>query len=107
MSFALLMVALGALVTARLTRLISADRVALPLRAAIVRRYGPSSALGYLVHCRWCVSLWIAPPVAAGVLWVADPIRPSWWLPTVLVGAFLALAYSHLTALLAGFEDED
>jgi hypothetical protein len=105
--FAVVITLAGLLATARLTRLIAADRVTLPFRAAIVRRWGPSSALGYLVHCRWCVSIYIAPVVAAAVIWLVPDYRPAWWLPTVLVGALLALAYSHGTALLAGLEDED
>jgi hypothetical protein len=112
-SFALLIVIVGALVTARLTRLVSADRVLLPVRQAIVRRFGPSSALGYLVHCRWCVSMWIAPFVAAGVLWLVHALdllpnlADTSWPQRVLLAAFLSLAYSHVTALLAGLEDED
>jgi hypothetical protein len=98
---------LGLLATARLTRLLTADRISRPLRAAIVRRYGPSSAVGYLVHCRWCVSLYVAPFAAAAVLWLAPAYRGNWWAPTLLVGVLLALGFSHGTALLAGLEDDD
>jgi hypothetical protein len=98
---------LGLLATARLTRLVTADRISRPFRAAIVRRYGPSSAVGYLVHCRWCVSLYIAGPVAAAVLWLAPAYRGNWWAPTLLTGVLLALGFSHGTALLAGLEDDD
>jgi hypothetical protein len=98
---------LGLAATARLTRLVTADRISLPVRAAIVRRWGPASPVGYLVHCRWCVSLYLAPLVAAGVVWLVPAYRGAWWLPTLLVGALLTLTYSHGTALLAGLEDDD
>jgi len=110
--FAVITVLAGLFATARLTRLLSADRVLLPLRAAIVRRFGPSSALGYLVHCRWCVSMYMAPPVAAAVLWLTFALAPDVadalaWPHRIALGALLALAYSHGTALLAGLEDDE
>jgi len=97
----------GLLATARLTRLVSADRVMLPFRRAVARRWGPSSAVAYLVNCRWCVSMYLSVPVAAAVVWLVPAYRLAWWLPTLVLGALLALAYSHGTALLAGLEDED
>lgn len=102
----------GAFATARLTRLIAADRVLLPFRRAIVNRFGPSSALGYLVHCRWCVSLWLSAPVAAGVVWLIHLLTaPAFdalsWPGRIVFAALLALTYSHTTALLAALEDED
>jgi hypothetical protein len=110
-TLAVLVALAGLLTTARLTRLISADRVTLPIRAAIVRRWGPSSAPGYLVHCRWCVSMYVAPLAAAAVLWLWDALafdlHPVSWAHRIVLGALLALAFSHGTALLAGLEDED
>jgi hypothetical protein len=98
---------LGLFATARVTRLISADKISKPVRAWVVNRWGASSWLGYLLHCRWCVSMYVAPLAAAAVLWLAPAYRQDWWLPTLLVGALLALSFSHGTALLAGLEDDD
>lgn len=111
-ALAALIAVTGLFTTARLTRLLAADRVLLPLRRAIVARYGPSSAPGYLIHCRWCVSIYLAPVVAAAVLWLWLLLLPALahalgWPARVLLGALLALTYSHGTALLAGLEDED
>lgn len=110
-TFAVVLVLTGLLATARLTRLISADRVSLGLRGAVVRRFGPSSALGYLVHCRWCVSMYVAVPIAAAVLWLWDALALDLadlgWPQRIVLAALLALAFSHGTALLAGLEDED
>jgi hypothetical protein len=98
---------LGLLTTARITRLLTADRISQPLRAAIVRRFGPDSWPGYYIHCRWCVSMYTAPLVAAGVVWLVPAYRAGWWAQTLLVGALLALSFSHGTALLAGLEDDE
>jgi hypothetical protein len=98
---------LGLLTTARITRLLTADRISQPLRAAIVRRFGPDSWPGYYIHCRWCVSMYTAPVVAAGVVWLVPAYRAGWWAQTLLTGALLALTYSHGTALLAGLEDDE
>lgn len=111
-ALAVLLAVLGAFATARLTRLVAADRVLLPFRAAVVRRFGPSSALGYLVHCRWCVSLWLSAPVAAAVVWLWHALLPDVadhldWPHRVVLTGLLALTYSHATALLAALEDED
>lgn len=94
----------GLLAHARLTRLVTADRVTLPLRAALVRRYGPSSGPAYLVHCRWCTGLWLAFPLAA-VVAAALPGLVGGERP--LLAVLLALSYSQLTPLLATLEDED
>lgn len=111
-ALAVLVTLAGLLTTARLTRLIAADRILLPARGAIVRRFGPSSALGYLVHCRWCVSLWLSLPVAAATVWLWLALLPALadlltWPHRLVLGGLLALTYSHATALLAGLEDED
>lgn len=97
--FAAVVLITGALAHARITRLITADRITLPLRAALVRRVGPSHQLAYLAHCRWCAGLWLAVPAALAALHLAH-----WPLPLTVL---LAPAYSHATALLARLEDED
>ncbi len=107
MVFPVVLTLLGLFATARVTRLISADKISEPIRAAVVRRWGPSSWLGYLLHCRWCVSMYVAPVFAAAVLWLLPNWRLGWWAETLTVGALLSLTYSHGTALLAGLEDDD
>lgn len=106
MLLAVVLLLAGALASARLTRLMTADRVTLPIRQAIVRRWGPSSAVGYLVHCRWCVSMYFGLPVAAAVVAAVPALRPTGWTAVLTVG-LLWLAYSHLTGLLAGLDEED
>lgn len=103
------LLALGLLTVARLTRAVVSDRVGLPLRVAAVRRFPASeddpdglSATAYLVHCRWCTSLWIAVPVAV----VLAVLLVDGWHIAALTPP-LALALSHLTGLLVALEPED
>lgn len=106
---ALGVLALGLLATARITRLVTTDRIGLPLRLAVLRRWPAPpddpdglSLPGYLVHCRWCVSVWIAVPAA----FLVSLLLVDGW-DVVALGSALALAYSHLTGLLVALEPED
>lgn len=53
---------LAALATYRLTRLVTADQITMPLRTWVLDR---NQWLGYLVTCDWCFSMWVAPWVTA------------------------------------------
>jgi hypothetical protein len=46
--------------TTRWSRLITEDRIGLPLRRYIINRFGTEHAMSYLVLCPWCVSPYIA-----------------------------------------------
>lgn len=92
-----LLVLLAVLATARLTRLVARDAITDPARAWL-HAHGPEW-LTYLVHCRWCASIWLGAGVAAAVYnWPA-----RWWVAIPLIG----LAASHITGLLARLEDSD
>ncbi len=92
-------------VVARVTRLVTADEITRRPREAIVRRLRDGSPLAYLLFCRWCLSVWIAAPAAAGWWHLSDLPRWSghWWVdvPTV------ALALSYATGLLVRAEPEE
>ena len=60
---------------ARLTRLLTADTITAPIRNAIRRRYGAESAAASFIECPWCVSVWIAAPVAPLAYWFGL----NWW----------------------------
>ncbi len=72
----------------RLTRLVTTDRIAQPLRDVAERR---SELLGELVRCDWCSGLWIAIGVAA-----VSNLAPRAWRPLAR-----ALASSAVTGLIA------
>jgi hypothetical protein len=86
---------------ARVTRLIAADRITVGLRRWVVNRWGEESEAAYLIHCRWCASIWIALPAA--IVWavLALPLH-LWWLA---LPAWLGM--SHVTGLLSRLEEQD
>ncbi|MFI7283448.1 hypothetical protein ACIBOV_24615 [Micromonospora chersina] len=98
----LIEIAVVLLFIARVTRLVVADEITRRPREAIVRRLPDGSPFAYLLFCRWCLSMWIAAPAAAGWWHLSDVPRWSgyWWVdvPTV------ALALSYGTGLLVRAE---
>lgn len=102
---ALLFAVAGALATARLTRLLTADYLTRPLRRRMLQAVQEGGHLEYLLACRWCASVWIGFGVAAVVVAACPALRP-----TVAVGVvaelLLALGYSQVTGQLAGAEVE-
>lgn len=84
-----------ALAAWRLTRLVTEDELAEPLRDAVVARFGApqDSKLAYLVHCPFCVSMY----ASAGVV-VADMIAPRFARPVIralALSAAVSLAYER------------
>jgi hypothetical protein len=75
-------------IVARVTRFITDDTLFAPARAWIIRRYGVAGWLSVLVECPWCVSIWVAGPVAAVALAWGD----QWWF--VFLGLWLGLSYA-------------
>lgn len=96
---------LAGLATARVTRLVTGDRLTerprLWLLTQIVRRnrHGDESLAAYLVTCPWCVSVYAGAGFGAG-----------WWLwgeSRWFTAAVAALAFSYATGWLASRESED
>lgn len=85
------LIILAVLATARLTRLVNEDAILDGPRAWMTEHAGPKTV--YLIHCPWCVSIYLGAGVAAATYnW------PTYW--PVQVG-LLGLAASWLTGLLA------
>ena len=89
---------LCALATARITRLVTQDRITEAPRNAILRRLPDESLFAYLIVCDWCVSVY----VGAGVAAVGGLVH--WWSWTMAVPA--ALAFSYVAGYLASRESE-
>jgi hypothetical protein len=90
----LVILALGA--TARLARLLTADKLTEPIREAVYRRWGEDSMRGYFVSCDFCVSMYVAPWVATcAVLWGDN---------RVIVIGLLALTASFVAGTFAAHE---
>lgn len=94
----MLILAAWVLAVARLTRLITRDKLTEPIRQAIAERLEDGSQLTYLVHCTWCSSIWIAFASAPAAITLTGV---SWWLLPIL-----ALAGSQLVGL-ASLVDSD
>lgn len=81
------------LATFRLTRLITVDVIGEPLRERVAHR----PWLGYLAHCPWCLSIWLAPFPAVVVWWPTNRL---------LLAGLLALSASAVTGLIAQREPD-
>lgn len=102
----LLLVVAGALATARLTRLVTADQLTLPLRRRVLSRAREGGQLEYLLSCAWCTSVWIGIPIAGLVTGLSGLATGLGLARIAVVDVLLGLAYSHLAGRLAATEVE-
>lgn len=93
-----LAVILCALATARITRLITQDRITEAPRNAVLRRLSDESLLAYLIVCDWCASVYVGGAVAA----IGAGVH--WWSWTMAAPA--ALAFSYIAGYLASKESD-
>lgn len=90
--------AVAALVTARITRLITTDRITQAPRGWILARLDSEGLAAYLIVCDWCASFYAGLAVAGAGAWAG---LWSWWW-TVPLG----LAFSYVAGWLARGEME-
>lgn len=86
----------AALAVARLTRLLVSDKITVGFRQWVVRKWGADSMLSYLVHCPWCMSIWVAIPIMPVAV-----IFPNRWVVAVLA----IPAASYVVGCLANREE--
>lgn len=93
---------LAALATARITRMVTNDRITLAPRRwllrRLVRRYGEDHLLPYLVVCDWCVSVYIGAGVTTAWVTVGETL----WFQVPAA----ALTLSYVAGFLASKEGE-
>lgn len=93
------------LATARLTRLITIDKIGDWIRNRVAMRFGDRSKLTYLFFCPWCMSVWVAA-VLTPATWFATglqdgiPVTAWWAIPAI------ALAVSQTVGLLRAIESD-
>jgi len=87
-----------ALAVARVTRLVTTDRITQAPRNALLRKLDPEGLTAYLLVCSWCSSVYVG---AAGA--VVGSLA-GWWTWTTAVPA--ALAFSYIAGFLASREGE-
>ncbi len=88
--------ALTALATARVTRLITTDRITQEPRNAVLRRLDPTGLMAYLLVCDWCSSVYVGA-AGAGAWW-------AWGDTRVFTAIVAALAFSYTAGFLASRE---
>jgi len=90
------LLALGASV--RLTRLVTVDKVAFPLRRWAAAKGPPG--LGAWLSCPWCVGFWITL-VCVAVQWFAVPLAGvPWWYAIPAE----ALTFAYVVGMIADLE---
>jgi hypothetical protein len=82
-----------ALAVARLTGLVTEDKITEGLRSRILSRFDEDSRLGYLITCPWCVSIYLAAVAAPLVWWHSGN-------PVVMIPA-IALAFAQIAGMAA------
>jgi hypothetical protein len=82
-----------ALAVARLTGLITEDKITEGIRERLLDRLDEDSKLAYLITCPWCVSIYLAIPAAVLVWWHSD--NPVAMIPAIV------LAFSQIAGSLA------
>lgn len=95
---------LTALATARLTRLITTDKISEPARQWLITRLGATSKIVYLAHCPWCMSIWVAALTTPAYWHLANPTthlpHPPTTATTLIFCFMLILSTAHLSALI-------
>jgi hypothetical protein len=90
--FLLLILSLAAF---RITRVITTDNIAEDLRDAVWKKFPPSTKIGYLLTCNWCMGLWVA--LAVFISWLLAPEA------TVVVS--LVLSISAIIGLISAWTE--
>lgn len=98
-TYPLVLMVVMALATARVTRLVTRDRILRAPRRAVLLALPDDSLLAYVVVCDWCISMYVGTLAAVGGAWAG---WWDWWFAPIL-----ALAYSHVTGWLASKEGDD
>lgn len=89
---------LAALATARITRLITSDRITEAPRGWVLRRLDEGGLLAYLIVCNWCASVYVGAGMAGA--WYA------WGGHRWFAAVCAALAFSYVAGFLASREGE-
>lgn len=104
MGVLIILLVLGILATARLTRLTVSDRLTAPIRRYVVNKWGAPSLQSYFIHCPWCMSMWWGT-----VVMLPSLILPYFfpWLGIWFMAALSVLVASHVTGLLARLDETE
>ena len=102
MGVLIILLMLGIVATARLTRLIVVDQLTVSWRRAVIRKWGEGSLQSYFIHCPWCMSIWW------GLLILPPSLLLPYFFPWLGIWFMAALAIpvaSYVTGLLSKLEE--
>lgn len=102
MGVLIILLVLGIVATARVTRLVVEDRLTVSWRRAVIRKWGEESLQSYLIHCPWCMSIWIGVVIMMPSL-ILTGYFP--WLGIWFMAALSVPAASYITGLLSKLEE--
>lgn len=98
---------LSLLAVARVTRILTIDKIMEPARMWVLQRNGREGMYTYGVHCPWCMSIWFGA-LAGALLWWATPVGDvlageglHWWWAIPMY----TLVASWATGVLRGMEE--
>lgn len=93
------------LATARLTRLITYDKIAEPFRMWVYRKFGTDSRIAELIECHWCVATWNAMATSTYVLALADHTGALTTLTAIAVWPLLVSAVAYAASWILDKEE--
>lgn len=82
-----------ALAVTRVVRLVVDDAITEPARSWFANKFGTESMWTYLVHCTWCVAVWVSYPMCL-LTWLI----PEVMVPLVLLPLSVAQAAPMILA---------
>lgn len=96
-----ILILLAFLAVARLTRLLTEDRLTVAYRRWVVNKWGEDSMQSYLAHCPWCTSVYVAAVVMPPTVWgTFHALHPQPWYITVGACLLSIPAASHVAGML-------
>ena len=96
MSITVFLLTLG--LVARVTRFITDDVLAAPIRTLVIRWFGDESKLYVLSTCPWCLSIWTAGALVPVAWFYGD--HPGYLIPAII--GTISWVYAILASWLDG-----
>lgn len=99
MATTLTLLLITTIAVARVTRLITVDKIFEPFREWLIRVNGDTGWITYLAFCPWCMSVWVSTalvPPAWFLTHAPDTLALTSWIGLPLT----VLAVAHLAALI-------
>src|SRR5699024_4537351 len=98
-----LIIVLAALAVARVTRLVTEARLLEPLRLWLAEEWPAESQRLYLLHCPWCVGMWVSI-AGARIVWSVAHLSCKVGVAAWLGVPLLALDISHVVGVIKGVD---